>query len=365
MMQTLFFYNRKARFILILNLVFLVFAGCTNSSNTVAIEWEGNKATGLIIPKSLLSGIEQDSLAAWLQVQRANAGTRMLGEYDIQGNDVVFKPLIPFTRGFKYEVSWRNKLLTAIQIPADENRVNPKVVSVYPTGKSLPENLLKIYIVFSKPMQEGKAVENIAVIKNGADTVSSVFLNLEPELWNKERTILTVWLDPGRIKRELQPNQSLGPPLEIGNRYEIIIKPGWADKEGAALGEYYRKEFVVIKRDDRSPDLDTWTIHPPAAGTVEPLRIELHESLDYGVLINAVHIIHGQTLKGTFETLDEETVLLFTPSAAWEAGQYTIVAEPRLEDLAGNNLDRLFDTDLLADTTKRMIRIHTKQFLIK
>ena len=65
-------------------------------------------------------------------------------------------------------------------------------------------------------MQEGQALENITVIKNGKDTIPSIFLDLQPELWNKERTILTLWLDPGRIKRDLQPNKKLGLPLELG-----------------------------------------------------------------------------------------------------------------------------------------------------
>lgn len=352
------------RFILILNLFFLVACRHSDNNNAIAIEWEHNKATGLIVPKNLLKGLAEDSVSAWLRIQLTN--TPMLGEYNINDNNVVFKPLIPFTRGFKYEVRWRNKLLAEIQIPADENRVNPKVVAVYPTGKSLPENLLKIYIEFSKPMQEG-TLENIAVIKNDKDTISSVFLDLEPELWNKERTILTVWLDPGRIKRELQPNQSLGPPLEIGNRYEIIIKPGWADTEGASLAEDYRKTFTVTKRDDHSPDPGAWTMYSPAAGTVDPLRIELHESLDHQLLKNAVHIVDssGNELKGSMETLDEETVLHFTPAAAWVAGEYTIEVEPRLEDLAGNNLERLFDTDLLKDSTKRRIAVYERRFSIK
>ena len=77
----------------------------------------------------------------------------------------------------------------------------------------MPENLLKIYLRFSHPMREGQSDKYISLIKNGKDTLPDVFLNLQPELWNEDRTVLTVWLDPGRIKRDLQPNLKLGNPL--------------------------------------------------------------------------------------------------------------------------------------------------------
>ena len=41
-----------------------------------------------------------------------------------------------------------------------------------------------------------------------------------------------------------------------------------------------------------------------------------------------------------------ETRWSFTPSAAWKAGTYSLVADNLLEDIAGNHLDRAFDVDL-------------------
>ena len=129
---------------------------------------------------------------------------------------VIFKPMIAFTRGLKYKVYVRNELIDEI---ADTDLLiqstAPEVVAVYPALDTLPENLLKFYIRFSKPMQEGDELQHIHLIKDGRDTMSSVFLDLE--LWNNERTMLTLWLDPGRIKRELQPNKLLGPPLNKGS----------------------------------------------------------------------------------------------------------------------------------------------------
>ena len=90
-------------------------------------------------------------------------------------------------------------------------------------------------------MQEGDELKHIHLIKDGRDTLSSVFLDLE--LWNNERTMLTLWLDPGRIKRELQPNKLLGPPLIKGSHYQLLIDKDWQDAEGILLKEKLGEEF--------------------------------------------------------------------------------------------------------------------------
>jgi hypothetical protein len=231
----------------------------------------------------------------------------------------------------------------------------------------LPLNVLKIYIAFSKPMQEGQALENIAVIKNGKDTISSIFLDLQPELWNKERTILTLWLDPGRIKRDLQPNMNLGSPLEQGTSYQVVINQGWRDAEAVSLATAYHKDFVLGVRDSLSPNTGSWTIYSPKAGSSQALKIELHEPLDYVLLKNAVRILDnaGAVVNGVIDIEAEETILHFTPSVLWRPGDYTIEIESRLEDLAGNNLTRLFDKDLTRKDTAVPKDVYKRVFNIQ
>ena len=209
--------------------------------------------------------------------------------------------------------------------------------------------------------------ENITVIKNGKDTIPSIFLDLQPELWNKERTTLTLWLDPGRIKRDLQPNKKLGLPLELGGTYQIVNKPGWRDAEGDSLFNLYLKEFYIGPRDSLSPDPNTWTIHSPKAGGKDRLKIELHEPLDYMLLKNAIRVVDntGKVVNAVIEVEAGETTLHFTPSAAWSAGNYTLEIESRLEDLAGNNLNRLFDTDLTKKTNTAQKDVYKRVFTIQ
>ncbi len=48
-------------------------------------------------------------------------------------------------------------------------------------------------------------------------------LELGEELWNQDMTRLTLFIDPGRIKRGVKPLEELGPSLEEGKDYELII----------------------------------------------------------------------------------------------------------------------------------------------
>jgi len=296
----------------------------------------------------------------------AKGNAPILGDFTMMEGAVRLQPVIPFTRGLKYEVRSPGKLLSEFEIPKGDTNNLPVVVSIFPTARVLPQNLLKLYIAFSKPMQEGLALNNIIMVKDRKDTIP-VFLDLGQELWNKDRTILTLWLDPGRIKRDLQPNLKLGAPLERGVSYEVLIKNEWRDAEGLALATDYRKEFRVGFRDSISPDPVRWTIHEPTSGGAQPLKIDLHESLDYVLLKNAIRIIDSKAgvVNGTITPEAEETIFSFTPSGSWNKADYTIEIESRLEDLAGNNLNRLFDKDLTKQTATKQKEVYTRSFRVQ
>jgi hypothetical protein len=362
--------HRKIRSRIVWGLVFcFLVSGCfeKKEDKLVSIEWEGRQAKGLIIPLKLLPRISSDSVGQLVHINLKNSSTRILGEYIVEEDKLIFRPLIAFTRGLKYEIRVANSLLREMEIPLDETVTAPEVIAIYPTSDTVPLNLLKIYIAFSKPMQEGQSLNYILVIKNRQDTIPSVFLDLQPELWNKERTILTLWLDPGRIKRDLQPNQAMGTPLEQGANYQILIHRDWRDTESISLANEFRKEFRVGARDSFSPVVENWTIRAPKPGNSEALTIYLHEPLDYILLKNAVRIIdsNGNVVNGIFEPGMEETILNFNPSVAWHTGDYTVEVESRLEDLAGNNLNRLFDRDITQPEKKEQQEIYKKAFQVQ
>jgi hypothetical protein len=343
--------------------------GCLEKKDDqlVAIEWEGRHPRGITIPLKMLPGIAHDSVGQLVHIQLATTKTPILGEYSVQEDALLFRPVIAFTRGLKYEVRVSDKLISEIEIPLDSTLTVPEVGCIFPTSDTVPLNLLKIYILFSKPMQEGQSLDKVAVIRNRQDTIPSVFLDLQPELWNKERTILTLWLDPGRIKRDLQPNKAMGSPLQQGASYQILVRKDWRDVEGVALANDYRQNFVVGLRDGISPSTESWTIHAPKPATTQPVKIELKESLDYVLLKNAVRIVDnkGTVINGDIEIGTEEKALIFIPSVAWNAGEYWVEVEARLEDLAGNNLERLFDKDLSKPGKGEQKEVYKRSFHVQ
>jgi hypothetical protein len=257
----------------------------------------------------------------------------------------------------------RNEFVDEIEIQT-ANATTPEIVAVYPVLDTLPENLLKFYIRFSKPMQEGNELKHIHLIKDGRDTLSSVFPDLE--LWNNERTMLTLWLDPGRIKRDLQPNKLLGPPLIRGSHYQLLIDKDWQDSEGILLKKNLAKNFFTGSRDSVSPDEKKWTINTPKAGTKEQLVIKFNEPLDHVLAERTISVTDadGNEIKGKLEVNGHADIVYFSPDSAWKRSDHVLQIESRLEDLAGNNLDRLFDVDLnkKQEPTKN---IHKRQFEIR
>ncbi len=197
-----------------LSLIFfvLIFASrCKQQSKEeITLLWNDKQATGILIPKSSLKDQHLDSGLKYLQVRLENNPAVMLGEYNKSEDYILFKPLIPLSPGLSYEVFFRNSLISKLQIPSADHAQAAKLVAVYPSADTLPENLLKIYLRFSSPMREGEALNHVALSNQNNDTLPGVFLNLQPELWNIERTVLTIWLRPRKNKTRPYPQQKNG-----------------------------------------------------------------------------------------------------------------------------------------------------------
>ena len=356
---------------LIVFLFFLLLTGCDQqknpSSQKISIIWSGSRAIAITIPFDLLEEIPRDLVSQRIFVRRipGEKGKNIAGEFEFRQDSLLFKPLIPFTRGLKYQVFSNDKEVAEISIPpAGET---PKVVAVYPQMESLPENLLKFYIQFSKPMAEGHAVEFVSLKNAKGDTLRKIFLDLQPELWNEDGTLLTLWLDPGRIKRDLQPNKLLGPPLINGQHYTLLISRNWPDQEGALLTKAYSRNIQAVIRDTISPSVDRWKFNLPKHATTEALEIDFLEPLDYFLALHTIHIqnLNSDSLIGNISISDDQRKLFFTPHAPWTSGRYKIVVENILEDLAGNNLNRPFDRDISNKNIKtNNIMIFEREFVI-
>ncbi|MEO7530488.1 MAG: Ig-like domain-containing protein [Sediminibacterium sp.] len=346
--------------------MFILVTGCRDVQKDIVVRWENGKAKAIQIPLNWVAHISKDTVEKQLTISLLNNKTAILGDYKI-GTTIVFEPLIPFSAGTDYVVWVLDKKMGQFTIPAADGSNAPQIISSYPQQDTVPENLLKIYIQFSKPMREGQSAKYLTLLKNGKDTLHDVFLDLQPELWNEDRTVFTTWLDPGRIKRDLQPNLKLGAPLQSFGKYELIILKEWKDAQGIALQKNYSWSFTTRERDSLSPDPGKWKMHTPTNLSKESLVIELDEPMDHFLLMESLHITgkNGEAIKGIFEVSDKDKKVSFSPAEPWSAGNYTLFINAKLEDLSGNNINRPFERDMIKTKETVSKNYFSKSFYIE
>ncbi|MBC7826644.1 MAG: hypothetical protein H7122_02775 [Chitinophagaceae bacterium] len=339
-----------------------------NKTGEISIIWKDDRANAISVPISSLAELPIDSLRNLFEVRLETRNTSsILGEQNIVGNKLIFEPVIPFSRGLTYQIIFRNMQIAKIKIPPADTNNLPALIKIYPTRYELPENLIKVYLEFSHPMREGESQKYITLLSNQKDTIADVFLNLQPELWNEQRTILTVWLDPGRIKRDLIPNEQMGNPLKKGELYTLSVSSKWQDTRGLPLAQSYARQFSVISRDSISPDPKRWILDLPGAGTTHPLVINMDESLDYFLLQETIRVVdeNKKSIPGSFSISAEESKLIFIPINPWSVGGHALQVASYLEDLAGNNLNRVFDRDITTTPSMPDERNYERPFVIK
>ena len=326
------------------------------------------------LPARDLAALEQDPPAreAWpallrVQVARSDATSDalppVLGDYAVRDGALRFTPRFPFDPGQRYEVFFDPASLPSAQhgaapaplrpvsatidIPAPDRAPSTRVVAVYPSALEVPENHLRLYIVFSAPMGLGAAGGHIRLVDAHGAPLADPFLPLDVDLWNADRTRFTVLYDPGRVKRGILPNEEMGRPLAAGRAYTLEIDAAWRDAEGQPLVAPFRREFRVGPPREDALDPADWRLEVPVPGTRDPLAVLFPAPLDYGLLQRALRVAtgDGRPLDGQIRLEREETRWVFTPRTPWQPGQYQLVAAATLEDVAGNRIGRPFEVD--------------------
>jgi hypothetical protein len=345
----------NARLCVMYSLVFFLLAiapACRNHGTKLGLVWKDSQATAIAIPDDLIRDASLLGVQHSVRVVRAGSKSKqgIFGNFSIDGHMVNFQPLIPLSPGLSYEIWQDEKLIGTLSIPLNKGEA-PKLLTIYPEQDTMPENLLKFYFHFSHTMRTGQVLEHIYLLDKNKDTMQRVFLNLQPELWDKTGTVLTLWLDPGRIKRDLVLNKELGNPLKKAQTYQLVIDSNWKDTRGIKLGKTYSKHFTVGERDGEIPDINKWALTIPKAGSHNPLIIQTGEALDHYLLNESITVLNdnGETIKGNIHTEGRDKLWLFAPDAAWEHGNYRLQVKANLEDQAGNNLNRVFDRDIRKD----------------
>ena len=281
----------------------------------------------------------------------------LLGRYSIHGDTLRFTPRFPPVPGQPYFVRFNGSALTVgtpvlnrvLLVHKAQGGAPTQVAQVYPSDDSVPMNLLRMYVHFSAPMSIGESTKRVRLLDSRGQVVEDAFLVIpqQQELWDAERTRLTLLFDPGRIKRDLRPHEEMGLPLQQGGTYTLVIDSSWLDARGKPLGARFAKRFRVGPADRILPRIDTWTVSAPKATTRAPLHVSFPKSFDRALLgrLLVVKNAAGQAIAGEISTGEHEKRWTFTPADPWRAGNHFIEVNTDLEDLAGNNLRDLFDVD--------------------
>ena len=239
------------------------------------------------------------------------------------------------------------------------------VTAVRAGGGDVPANLLRVYIELSAPMEPGSAYEHIHLMADDGQEVKNAFLELREELWTPDHRRLTLLFDPGRVKRGIRANVEMGAPLVEGRRYRLVIDSAWRDARNATLAESHTQELRVAAIDSSSPDPLRWRLSATRRNSFDTLRVEFGEALDHALALRLISVVddRGSRLPGRTALSSDDRIWMFVPMMPWSAGARLRV-EPALEDLAGNNLVRPFDSGrrggaerAIADTEPRFVAI--------
>ncbi len=279
----------------------------------------------------------------------------MAGRYEVGADTLTFVPRYPLVPGLGYAMvayaAGGEPQRLAFRLPSDRGEPTTEVLATYPSGDGLVRNQLKLYIQFSAGMSEGQVGQHVRLVRDDSgEPIEDPFVP-EPELWDRDRRRLTLLFDPGRLKRGLLPQIEAGYPLREGVAVRLVVDDGFRDVDGNRLREPFERRYEVGGDLRTRVDPHDWEFRPPAAGTAEALHVRFDRPLDHALLQHCIEVRDdaGRPVRGHPQVGPAERSWAFTPAAPWPEGDYRLAIDPRLEDLAGNSLTRLFDRDLERD----------------
>jgi hypothetical protein len=319
----------------------------------------GLSSSELRVLRTAAAGWTNDNWAALVRVNVSGPESPSIaGRYAISDTAVEFRPLFPFDPGRAYTVRVDPSVLptprsesivtTVLSLPAGARAAPATVVRVLPSADVLPENLLRMYIEFSAPMSRQPGVDFVHLVDESGKEVRNAFLPLDADFWNPDHTRYTVFLDPGRVKRGILPNEQMGRALRAGHAFSLVVDSAWRDASGRPMAASYRRKFFAGPAIQTGIAVAAWRILPPRAETRDPLVVKFPRPLDHGLLQRAlgVETRRGASWPGTIAVGDGEREWRFAPRDPWRAGDYELVVLSILEDVAGNRVGRAFEVDM-------------------
>jgi hypothetical protein len=296
--------------------------------------------------------------ARFFRVAVGESAPGMLGTYAVTDNALRFTPQFPLDAGRPYVARFdpsqvpgssataARPIVATVTVPATHVVPTTTVARIYPSGDTVPENLLRIYIEFSGPMGRPSGIPHLKLLGSDGREIEGAFLPLDYEFWDSAHTRFTAFLDPGRVKSGILPNKQMGRALDAGRTVTLVISRDWRDEHGLPLKDDYRRVLQVAPPAKAPLDPAAWRIEPPAADGRHALVVTFPKPLDHGLLMRALGVVrNGEAIAGDVTLEAAETRWIFTPRDPWRAGPHNLLALDTLEDAGGNQIGRAFEVD--------------------
>ena len=268
------------------------------------------------------------------------------GEWESKDGKLVFTPRYPFRPATRYRIVGASTQLE-VRTPKPPPAERTAVTHVYPTATELPENVLRFYVAFNRPMPRGDVYRFVSLYTETGKKDVQPFVELDAELWNSDQTLLTLLIDPGRIKKEVKPRIDLGPVFRQGTKYTLVVSGKWPTLDGSTIGDDLRKSIAVIAPVAEGIDWKGWRLTVPVDHT-SPLTVKFDRVMDHPILMRALSVVgpDGNPITGKAQTSNNDREWSFRPSDRWAPGAYKLRVDTILEDVSGNRLGRPFEIDL-------------------
>jgi hypothetical protein len=215
------------------------------------------------------------------------------------------------------------------------------LIRISPEAKVLPANTLRFYIHFSKPGEAHFDRDQLWLQNGEGQVVPDPFLVLSQELWSVDGRRLTVFMEPGRIKRGIGTDPSHEPALVVGRTYSLVV---------TANGQTARHSFRVSDPVLEAIDETGWRIVSPNVGSLDPVVVHFDRVMDAALCEDEIRILtpFGEVVQTRVSLAPDGSAIHLIPSHPWIAGEHSLVVSDRFEDVCGNRLGEAMDHDLSA-----------------
>lgn len=296
-----------------------------------------------------------DDWSSFFSIKVKGGSKAVLGSYRVDTNRIVFTPrFLPDVKVI-YSITFSSQSLfnrTGIN-PEYHLELSEEVsfgipthealgIQLSPFSKSLPENILRVYLHFTSPMGFQNPYDYIQLMDSANQIIENAFVEIPEGLWNGDRTRLTLLFHPGRVKRNVGPNRKLGPVFKTGGTYQLVVKDDLKDVNGNSLGDDWKMNFTITDPIRTKMSMEEWQLTTSCLDNCQ-LLLKTDRLVDMEMMERFLRIEDENEAAIPFEIKNEIDQIAIHSDQFKLGISYRLIVNPRLEDLCGNTFLNAFD----------------------